>query len=100
MNIQELERVSMSPFRLRLTLLVACLLPPSARAEDLPIRHHALSLIGEPKYPTDFKSFDYVNPDAPKGGVVRMADIGSFDSLNPVLYKGEKAEDSPWYSKA
>ena len=91
MNIQELERVSMSPFRLLLTLLVACLLPSSARAEDLPIRHHALSLIGEPKYPADFKSFDYVNPDAPKGGVVRMADIGSFDSLNPVLYKGEAA---------
>jgi microcin C transport system substrate-binding protein len=91
MNIQKLERVSMSPFRLLLTLLVACLLPPSARAEDLPIRHHALSLIGEPKYPADFKSFDYVNPDAPKGGVVRMADIGSFDSLNPVLYKGEAA---------
>ena len=31
------------------------------------------------------------NPDAPKGGLVRMADIGSFDSLNPVLYKGEAA---------
>ena len=65
--------------------------PPSARAEDAPVHHHALSLIGEPKYPADFKQFDYVNPDAPKGGVVRMADIGSFDSLNPVLYKGEAA---------
>jgi microcin C transport system substrate-binding protein len=32
-----------------------------------------------------------VNPDAPKGGLVRMADIGSFDSLNPILYKGEAA---------
>jgi microcin C transport system substrate-binding protein len=53
--------------------------------------HHAVSLIGVPKYPADFAHFDYVNPDAPKGGVVRMADIGSFDSLNPVLYKGEPA---------
>ena len=52
---------------------------------------HALSLIGTPKYPADFQHFDYVNPDAPKGGLVRMADIGSFDSLNPVLYKGEAA---------
>jgi len=51
----------------------------------------ALSLIGEPKYPAGFDHFDYVNPDAPKGGLVRMADIGSFDSLNPVLYKGEAA---------
>ncbi len=32
---------------------------------------HASSLIGEPKYPADFERFDYVNPDAPKGGVVR-----------------------------
>ena len=58
---------------------------------DTPQRHHAVSLIGTPKYPADFKHFDYVNPDAPKGGLVRMADIGSFDSLNPILYKGEAA---------
>ncbi len=32
---------------------------------------HALSLFGDVKYPADFKRFDYVNPDAPKGGVVR-----------------------------
>ncbi|MFO7478079.1 MAG: extracellular solute-binding protein [Methyloceanibacter sp.] len=60
-------------------------------AEETPARHHALSLIGEPKYPADFQHFDYVNPDAPKGGMVRIADIGSFDSLNPVLYRGEAA---------
>ena len=61
------------------------------RPQDAPQRHHAVSLIGTPKYPADFKHFDYVNPDAPKGGLVRMADIGSFDSLNPILYKGEAA---------
>ena len=61
------------------------------QAKDAPQRHHAVSLIGAPKYPADFKHFDYVNPDAPKGGLVRMADIGSFDSLNPILYKGEAA---------
>ena len=59
--------------------------------QDAPQRHHAVSLIGTPKYPADFKHFDYANPDAPKGGLVRMADIGSFDSLNPILYKGEPA---------
>ena len=62
-----------------------------APQEGAPQRHHAVSLIGAPKYPADFKHFDYVNPDAPKGGLVRMADIGSFDSLNPILYKGEAA---------
>ena len=61
------------------------------QAKDAPQRHHAVSLIGAPKYPANFKHFDYVNPDAPKGGLVRMADIGSFDSLNPILYKGEAA---------
>ena len=59
-------------------------------AEDAPVKHHALSLIGEPQYKADFKHFDFVNPDAPKGGLVRMADIGSFDSLTR-FYKGETA---------
>ena len=56
-----------------------------------PSAHHALSLTGEPKYKDGFTHFDFVNPDAPKGGLVRMADIGGFDSLNPVLYRGEAA---------
>lgn len=81
----------MTPSRLILAVLLACLLPASSQAEDAPVHHHALSLIGAPKYPADFTHFDYVNPDAPKGGVVRMSEIGSFDSLNPVLYKGEAA---------
>jgi microcin C transport system substrate-binding protein len=81
----------MSLPRLALAILLAGLLPYLALAEDAPRRHHALSLIGEPRYPADFKHFDYVNPDAPKGGVVRLSDIGGFDSLNPVLYKGEAA---------
>jgi microcin C transport system substrate-binding protein len=77
--------------RLALATALTGLLSLSAGAEDTPVRHHALSLIGEPKYPADFTHFDYVNPDAPKGGLVRIADVGSFDSLNPVLYKGETA---------
>ena len=82
----------MMPVRLLSSLLLASLLAlPFVHAEEGPIRHHALSLIGEPKYPADFKHFDYVNPDAPKGGLARLADIGSFDSLNPILYKGEAA---------
>ena len=54
-------------------------------------RSHALSMLGEPKYKADFKHFEYVNPQAPKGGRVRMAAVGTFDSLNPVLYKGTAA---------
>jgi microcin C transport system substrate-binding protein len=43
---------------------------------------HALSLFGDVKYPADFKRFDYVNPDAPKGGVARMISLGTFDNFN------------------
>jgi microcin C transport system substrate-binding protein len=50
---------------------------------------HATSLFGDVKYPPDFKHFAYVNPDAPKGGRLRLHTVGSYDSLNPFTYKGE-----------
>jgi len=53
---------------------------------------HATSLIGEPKYPEGFKHYDYVNPDAPKGGVVRLSSMGGFDTFNVLLSKGEPAD--------
>ncbi len=49
---------------------------------------HGLALHGEPKYGPDFKYFDYVNPDAPKGGGIRLAVAGTFDSFNPFIPKG------------
>src|SRR5262245_32329454 len=56
-------------------------------------KHHALSLVGPPKHGPDFKHFDRVNPDAPKGGTVRLAPpvFGTFDSLNPFTVKGQAA---------
>jgi microcin C transport system substrate-binding protein len=54
-------------------------------------KHHALSLVGEPAYGPDFKHFDWVNPDAPKGGRVRQMAFGTFDSLNPFSIKGSSA---------
>ncbi len=52
---------------------------------------HALSLFGDVKYPKDFQHFDYVNPNAPKGGRIRLSAIGGFDSFNPFIVKGEPA---------
>jgi microcin C transport system substrate-binding protein len=52
-----------------------------ARAEEADWRH-ALSLFGDLKYPAGFKHFDYVNPNAPKGGVVRLSAFGTFDNFN------------------
>jgi len=56
-----------------------------------PVWRHALSLFGEPKYPASFKHFDYVNPNAPKGGVVRLGSQGTFDNLN-LAVAGVKGE--------
>ena len=52
---------------------------------------YALSLYGDIKYPADFRNFDYVNPDAPKGGTLRLSALGTFDSLNPYIIKGAPA---------
>lgn len=50
---------------------------------------HGLSPFGDLKYPADFKRFGYVNPDAPKGGTVRLAyGEGAFDNVNPFILKG------------
>ena len=67
--------------------IVACGAAGSAGAEDSGWAN-GLSLIGTPKYPPDFKHFDYVNVNAPKGGLVRLSDTGTFDSLNFVPSKG------------
>ena len=53
---------------------------------------HALTAFGEPpRYPADFTHFDYVNPDAPKGGSITLAGAGSFDSLNAFIISGTPA---------
>ncbi|MEK2611731.1 extracellular solute-binding protein [Pseudomonas shirazensis] len=82
----------MMPHRLRQlagSLLLACLSLPVLAAPQ-----HALTLYDEPpKYPANFKHFDYVNPDAPKGGTFRQSGFGGFDSLNPFINKGVAAEN-------
>jgi microcin C transport system substrate-binding protein len=69
----------------------AALLAGAAGAEP----RHGLSAFGELKYPADFRHFEYVNPDAPKGG--RLAMIGTagrttFDSFNNFIIKGDRAQ--------
>jgi microcin C transport system substrate-binding protein len=53
----------------------------------------AVSIFGKPKYEDGFQSFDYVNPEAPKGGDIKMGVRGTFDSLNPFILKGVSADD-------
>ena len=47
-----------------------------------PAWKHGLSLFGDLKYPAGFKHFEYVNPKAPRGGLVRQVAIGTFDNFN------------------
>lgn len=52
------------------------------------IRSHGYSYFGDLSYPEDFTHFDYVNPDAPKGGEIVLDASGTFDSMNPYSRKG------------
>lgn len=70
--------------------LLALLLSGPALAEA-PTRAHAVSIYGTPALPPDFAHFPYANPDAPKGGDVALAAIGSFDSFNPFIVRGTTA---------
>lgn len=50
-----------------------------------------IALYGEAKYDTDFKAFDYVNPQAPQGGKMVLPAYGTFDNFNPYIFKGVAA---------
>lgn len=67
------------------------LLPLAVNISAKTIKTHAYSLINPPKYGEDFKNFDYVNPDAPKGGTLKMAGFGTYDSFNAFAIKGRSA---------
>jgi len=55
---------------------------------------HAIALHSKPKYGPDFQHLDYVNPDAPKGGEVKLMAFGGFDNLNPFILRGQAAAGS------
>ena len=57
----------------------------------------SFTLIGTNKYPDNFTHFAYANPNAPKGGILRLARTGSFDTLNPFNSKGT-APDYLYYT--
>jgi len=65
-----------------------------AAVAEAPASRHGIALLGELKYSATFKHFDYVNPSAPRGGAVRQAAVGTYDSFNMVVagVKGNLAE--------
>jgi microcin C transport system substrate-binding protein len=75
--------------RLIAALFALTVAAASAQAQTKPV--HALSLLDAPKYPAGFTQLDYVNINAPKGGELREDAVGSFDTLNPYIVKGDAA---------
>lgn len=72
-------------------LIVLCAAATVRAADEAPPRVHGIAMYGEPRYGADFRHFDYVNPNAPKGGVVKLASIGGFDSFNAFIIRGDAA---------
>ena len=69
--------------RLALCVCVA-FMPLASAAEPM----HAIAMYGEPALSPGFSHLPYANPEAPKGGTIRLAETGSFDSLNPWVLMG------------
>ncbi|MGH6979938.1 MAG: ABC transporter substrate-binding protein, partial [Stellaceae bacterium] len=69
-------------------LLIALVIAGTAQAEPT----GGIALYGDLKYKPGFTHFDYVNPEAPKGGAVKFNSIGTYDTFNPFTLKGVKAE--------
>ena len=75
----------------------AVILPATAQEE---VERHGISAFGDLKYPPDFKQFDYVRPDAPKGGVFSQLgpiaqfnqNFQTFNSLNTFILRGDAAQ--------
>lgn len=79
----------------RLVLALCLFVAHSLAAErehasaQVPERHqHGIAMHGEPGLPAGFTHLPYVNPDAPKGGTLRLGELGTYDSLNPFILKG------------
>lgn len=72
-------------------LLVLCFTVQPALAASKVVSAHAMALHGEPKYKAGFTHFDYVNPNAPKGGTVIFSDLGTYDNFNRYAQRGVSA---------
>lgn len=84
--------------RMLLTLLISLagslVALASAQAQT---PQHGIAMHGSPKYPADFTRYDYVNDRAPKEGEIKLAAIGGFDSLNPMIIRGSSAAGIRWH---
>ena len=64
---------------------------PAIGAEYTAPPSHGIAMHGDLKYGPDFTHFDYVDPNAPKGGTIVSEASGSFDSFNQFVLRGQTA---------
>ena len=86
--MSRLSPVSHMPLIALMAILAFIAIPHASHAKEW---QHGLSLFGTPDMPAGFAHFPYVNPNAPKGGSVKIAAIGAFDNLNQFTIKGSAA---------
>ncbi|WP_394352705.1 extracellular solute-binding protein [Metapseudomonas otitidis] len=80
---------------MRYLLLLLTGLLASAGASATLSESHGYAQFGGLKYPASFTHFDWVNPEAPKGGTLRLMAFGTFDTLNPYTFKGTSPVATP-----
>jgi len=78
-------------FKILMILIVSLITTDHGWSQQKITFTHALAMTGTPKYAEDFKHFAYANPDAPKGGDLKMGAIGTFDTFNQFIIRGVPA---------
>src|SRR5437899_8857357 len=85
------ERMTVGRSRTFFASMLAVVFAASLQASFADDWHTTSSLIGPSKYGDNFQRYDYVNPDAPKGGTYNSVVTGTFDSFNPYIVQGSPA---------
>lgn len=80
-------------FKVTALVILSLASAPNTQAQEK-VWRQALTPFGTPKYGPDFKHFDYVNVDAPKGGDLKLSVEGTFDNFNPFVDRGTPADGS------
>lgn len=86
------------PLRPALAAPATQAVPPAAAASDPVAELTAYAALGQPAMQPGFAHFPFVNPDAPKGGTLRLSYVGTYDSFNPFIIRGSAAPGiaGPW----
>ena len=70
-----------------------------ANATEEVVYQHGYAFLSEPAYPPDFTHFNYVNPDAPKGGMIRVPEMGTWDNFNAVALLGRMVRGMEFWTR-